>query len=72
MDIGDSNFLNIYANTRKQDHDRTIGFTNTVVNVFSNDWLALVTARNIGLTLLDYVPSAKSILTRHAMGMEVR
>jgi 2-octaprenyl-6-methoxyphenol hydroxylase len=72
MDIGDSSFLNIYANTRKQDHDRTIGFTNTVVNVFSNDWLALVTARNIGLTLLDYIPTAKSMLTRQAMGMEVR
>ena len=72
IDIGDSDFLNIYANTRKQDHDRTIGFTDTVVNVFSNDWLALVTARNIGLTLLDYVPSAKSILTRHAMGINAR
>lgn len=71
-DIGDANFLNTYANTRKKDHDRTIGFTNTVVNVFSNEWLALVTARNIGLTLLDYIPTAKSMLTRQAMGMEVK
>ena len=71
-DIGAADFLNTYANTRKKDHDRTIGFTNTVVNVFSNEWLALVTARNIGLTLLDYVPLAKSTLTRHAMGMEVK
>jgi len=71
-DIGDANFLNTYANTRKKDHDRTIGFTNTVVNVFSNEWLALVTARNIGLTLLDYIPTAKSMLTRHAMGMDVK
>ena len=71
-DIGDASFLNTYANTRKKDHDRTIGFTNTVVNVFSNEWLALVTARNIGLTLLDYIPTAKSMLTRQAMGMEVK
>ena len=67
-DIGDASFLNTYANTRKKDHDRTIGFTNTVVNVFSNEWLALVTARNIGLTLLDYIPTVKSMLTRQAMG----
>ena len=71
-DIGDADFLNTYANIRKKDHDQTIGFTNTVVNVFSNEWLALVTARNIGLTLLDYVPLAKSTLTRHAMGMAVK
>ena len=71
-DIGDASFLNTYANTRKKDHDRTIGFTNTVVNVFSNEWLALVTARNIGLTLLDYIPTVKSMLTRQAMGMEVK
>lgn len=71
-DIGDADFLNTYANIRKKDHDQTISFTNTVVNVFSNEWLALVTARNIGLTLLDYVPLAKSTLTRHAMGMAVK
>jgi len=71
-DIGDAKFLNTYANTRKKDHDRTIGFTNTVVNMFSNEWLALVTARNIGLTLLDYIPTAKSTLTRHAMGMATK
>jgi 2-octaprenyl-6-methoxyphenol hydroxylase len=71
-DIGDTDFLNTFANTRKQDHDRTIGFTDIVVNVFSNEWLALITARNIGLTLLDYLPSAKTMLTRHAMGMEIK
>jgi len=71
-DIGDTNFLNTYANTRKKDHEQTIEFTDTVVNVFSNEWLALVTARNIGLTLLDCLPIAKSMLTRHAMGMDVK
>ena len=68
-DVGDEDFLKTYANTRKQDHDRTIEFTDIVVNVFSNEWLALITARNIGLTLLDYVPSVKTLLTRHAMGI---
>jgi len=70
-DIGQADFLKTYAKTRKQDQDLTIGFTDIVVNVFSNEWLTLITARNIGLTFLDYVPSAKTMLTRHAMGIAV-
>jgi 2-octaprenyl-6-methoxyphenol hydroxylase len=31
--------------------------------------LALTAARNIGLTLLDHIPAAKALLTRHAMGL---
>ncbi|MEY3880032.1 MAG: hypothetical protein RIQ94_827 [Pseudomonadota bacterium] len=68
-DIGDANFLNEYAISRKKDHDRTIGFTDAVVKIFSNKWLALALARNVGLTLLDHIPVAKTLLTRHAMGL---
>ncbi|MDO9139338.1 MAG: 2-octaprenyl-6-methoxyphenyl hydroxylase, partial [Methylobacter sp.] len=39
---------------------------------FSNDWLALAAARNIGLTLLDHIPGAKTLLARHAMGLAGR
>ncbi|MEI8207728.1 MAG: 2-octaprenyl-6-methoxyphenyl hydroxylase [Methylococcales bacterium] len=67
-DIGSNEFLNDYSSSRKKDHDRTIGFTDTVVKIFSNEWLVMAAVRNIGLTLLDHIPSAKSILTRHAMG----
>lgn len=68
-DIGAVDFLKAYAASRQKDHDRTIGFTDTVVKIFSNDWLALAAARNIGLTLLDHIPAAKTLLTRHAMGL---
>ena len=68
-DIGAADFLTAYSLSRKQDHDRTIGFTDTVVKIFSNEWLALAAARNIGLTLLDHIPAAKTLLTRHAMGL---
>jgi 2-octaprenyl-6-methoxyphenol hydroxylase len=68
-DIGAADFLKEYAVSRKKDHDRTIGFTDAVVKIFSNEWLALVAARNIGLTLLDHLPAAKTLLTRHAMGL---
>ena len=68
-DIGAADFLKKYAKSRKKDHDRTIGFTDAVVKIFSNEWLALAAARNIGLALLDHIPAAKTLLTRHAMGL---
>ena len=68
-DIGAADFLKEYAASRKKDHDRTIGFTDAVVKIFSNEWLALAAARNIGLALLDHIPVAKTLLTRHAMGL---
>lgn len=67
-DIGAPEFLQAYAESRQQDHDRVIGFTDSVVKIFSNDGLALAAARNIGLTLLDHIPGAKSMLARQAMG----
>lgn len=67
-DIGAEDFLSRYAQSRKKDHDLTIGFTDAVVKIFSNQWLALAAARNLGLTLLDHIPAAKTLLSRHAMG----
>ena len=58
------------AKARQKDHDLVIGFTNNVIRIFSNDWLPLAAARNLGLTLLDHIPKAKSLLSRYAMGLE--
>jgi 2-octaprenyl-6-methoxyphenol hydroxylase len=68
-DIGAADFLHTYAKTRQRDHDRTIAFTDNLIRIFSNDWNILAAARNVSLTLLDHVPAAKSLLTRHAMGL---
>ncbi len=68
-DIGDGDLLDRYAKLRYQDHDKTIGFTNNVVNIFSNDWLPLAALRNTGLAVLDHLPIAKNMLARHAMGL---
>lgn len=67
-DIGASEFLNRFAHARKTDQSRTINFTDTVVRLFSNEWLALAAARNVGLAILDLLPFAKTVLARHAMG----
>ncbi len=69
-DIGAEDFLKDYAKARQKDHDLVIGFTNNVIRIFSNDWLPLAAARNVGLTLLDHIPKAKSLLSRYAMGLE--
>ncbi|CAA9889397.1 2-polyprenyl-6-methoxyphenol 4-hydroxylase [Candidatus Methylobacter favarea] len=68
-DIGAAEFLRAYAESRQKDHDRVIGFTDALVRIFSNDWLALAAARNIGLAIFDQVAVAKSLLARNAMGL---
>lgn len=68
-DPGAEELLSDYARQRCQDHDKIIGFTNHVVRIFSNDWLPVAALRNTGLTLLDHLPFAKTLLTRHAMGL---
>lgn len=71
-DIGAAKFLAKYVASRQKDHDQTITFTDTLVRLFSNNNLALATARNIGLTALDHIPAAKALLSRHAMGLAQR
>lgn len=68
-DLGAAELLQNYAKQRQKDHDQTIGFTNNVVQIFSNNWLPLAAVRNAGLTLLDHLPFAKQLLTLHAMGL---
>jgi 2-octaprenyl-6-methoxyphenol hydroxylase len=68
-DIGDAGLLKAYAESRLQDHDRTIRFTDRLIRIFSNEWLPLAAARNAGLCLLDQIPAAKSMLSRQAMGL---
>jgi 2-octaprenyl-6-methoxyphenol hydroxylase len=68
-DIGDPDFLENYVAARQRDHSQTIAFTDSLVKLFSNTMPALTLARNIGLATLDHLPFAKSLLSRHAMGL---
>ena len=71
-DIGDTTLLETYAQSRQKDHDRVVNFTNSVVRIFSNEWLGVAAARNAGLTLLDHLPFAKTHLASYAMGLHAR
>jgi len=68
-DIGDRRFLENYAAARQRDLDRVIGFTDSMVRLFSNEFWPLAKARNLGLFLLDTCPPAKRMLARYAMGV---
>lgn len=68
-DFGATDLLTLFAKQRQQDHSKTIGFTNNVVRIFSNDWLPVAALRNTGLALLDHLPFAKHLLAQHAMGL---
>lgn len=72
LDIGSTQTLQQYADRRRQDHDQTVGFTNSVVRLFSNDWLPVAAARNAGLIALDHFLGAKNTLAKHAMGLAGR
>jgi 2-octaprenyl-6-methoxyphenol hydroxylase len=71
LDIGESRFLQAYVQKRLKDHDRVIGFTDSLVKLFSNQSSVLAAARSTGLTLLDHIPGAKSYLARRAMGLDI-
>jgi 2-octaprenyl-6-methoxyphenol hydroxylase len=68
-DIGDLAVLQQYAQWRKTDHRQIIGFTDTLVKLFSNRFAPLQSARTAGLLALDTLPPVKHVLAKHTMGM---
>ena len=68
-DIGTLDVLEQYAQWRTRDHRQVIGFTNTLVSMFSNHFLPLSVARNLGLIATDIIPPLKHALAKHSMGL---
>jgi 2-octaprenyl-6-methoxyphenol hydroxylase len=71
-DIGRARVLDNYAKARRQDLGNVVFFTDSLVRVFSNQFPPLALARNLGLFVLDCLPTAKQRLARHAMGLARR
>jgi 2-octaprenyl-6-methoxyphenol hydroxylase len=69
QDIGTLAVLKHYARWRRRDHLRVIGFTDSMVRLFSNSLTPLALARNIGLVAADLLPPVKRLITRQAMGL---
>ena len=68
-DIGLLRVLQPYQQWRQQDHQRIIGFTDSLVKIFSNRFAPLALARSIGLVATDIIPPLKHLLAEHTMGM---
>ncbi len=68
-DIGEKDFLDHYAQARRDDLDTVIKFTNSTVRGFSNDSPLIAFARNAGLLALDRFAPGKHLLARYAMGL---
>jgi 2-octaprenyl-6-methoxyphenol hydroxylase len=66
-DPGDAALLARYAADRRLDRRGAIGFTDTLVRTFSNDFAPLAHARGAGLLALDLLPPARSFVARRMM-----
>jgi 2-octaprenyl-6-methoxyphenol hydroxylase len=71
-DPGDAALLADYAAQRRRDNLVVSGFTDGLVRVFSNDFLPLAVARNLGLIAVDLLPPLKRGLMRRTMGLAGR
>lgn len=61
--------LGRYRDRQRGDHQRTTGFTDSMVQLFSNDFPPLVLGRGLGLMGMELVPPLRRLLARHAMGL---
>lgn len=66
-DPGDPALLARYAARRRLDRMATVGFTDTLVRLFSNAFPPLQHARGAGLLALDLLPPARNFLARRMM-----
>lgn len=67
IDPGDATLLDRYAARRRLDRAATIGFTDTLVRLFSNAIPPLLHARGAGLLAFDILPPARSFVARRMM-----
>jgi 2-octaprenyl-6-methoxyphenol hydroxylase len=69
--LGDLDLLQSFYNQQRSDQERTIGFSDRAMKLFSNNNPLLSLGRNFGLQLLDVCPPAKTAFARSAMGLDM-
>ena len=68
-DIGSIDVLRRYAEWRARDNRAIAGFTHSLIRIFSNDYLPVALARNLGLIAVDLVPPLKRRFIRMTSGL---
>lgn len=66
---GSLQVLEGYAQSRRVDHARTIGFSDLLPRIFGSGLLPVTAARGMGLVSLELLPAARSLLVRNATGI---
>jgi 2-octaprenyl-6-methoxyphenol hydroxylase len=72
FDPGDANILEDYADWRKSDQQKLVGFTDGLVKLFASQLLPLKTLRNLGMWGFDLIPGFRNLFARHTMGLSGR
>jgi 2-octaprenyl-6-methoxyphenol hydroxylase len=67
--IGSESFINQYYASRKSETKKTLFFTDSLVNIFSNDLVGLSITRGFSLSLLDnFRPIKKFLVNKMSFG----
>jgi 2-octaprenyl-6-methoxyphenol hydroxylase len=72
QDVGASALVDNALRWRSNDRDRVIGFTDSLVRLFTQPARPLRAARSLGLVAMDLLPSLRDVLARQAMGLSGR
>ena len=67
-DIGAPEFLTEYTNARKPDHEKVMGMTDSLIDIFQHQSPVVGHLRGIGLMAMQAMPSLKRRFSRFAMG----
>ncbi len=68
LDIGSQQILADYAQQRASDHQQVIALTDSLVHLFSNQYLPLVLGRGLGLKVVNYLSPLKTAIAKKTMG----
>ncbi|MPW34924.1 2-octaprenyl-6-methoxyphenyl hydroxylase [Vibrio sp. B1Z05] len=68
-DCGDYSCLAQFRDNREADREATCDMTSALVRIFSNDWLPMVVARNLGLAIFDIAPSIQGPVKNRSLGL---
>jgi len=71
-DPGSSALLARYADWRRGDQRKVVGFTDGLVRLFGSERETARAARGLGMLGLDIIPGAKRAFARHTMGLAGR
>lgn len=71
-DFGSLDVLASYASWRQRDNKRVASFTDGLIKMFSNEYLPLTVARNLGLIFVDFFPGLKRTFIKRTSGLNGR